>query len=132
MYNEKLIGERCCLSSSSPSLKPKEKDYDMSGGETDENKEEQTDGLENTINKTLESLSKVKYRFDSCGDIRCLSAIATNEQFVKTLLETKNRGVKIRVITEITKDNLFSCKELIQVVSEVRHLDGVKGNFYGN
>ena len=40
----------------------------------------------------------------------------------------KNRGVKLRFISEITKDNLSYCKELMKI-GEVRHLDEVKGNF---
>jgi two-component system sensor histidine kinase VicK len=101
----------------------------MSAGETDEKKEEQPDGLKYTINKTLEILSNVKYRFDNCGDVRYPSAIVTTKPFTQALLDIKNKGIKIRVITEITKDNLSYCKELMQVVNEVRHLDGVKGNF---
>jgi two-component system, OmpR family, sensor histidine kinase VicK len=44
------------------------------------------------------------------------------------LLNLKSRGVTFRQITEITKDNLSSCRELIKF-AEVRHLAGVKGNF---
>ena len=40
----------------------------------------------------------------------------------------KKRGVKIRYITEITKDNLEYCSEIMNF-AEVRHLDAVKGNF---
>jgi hypothetical protein len=40
----------------------------------------------------------------------------------------KKRGVKIRYITEITKDNLMYCMEIMNF-AELRHLDGVKGNF---
>lgn len=32
-------------------------------------------------------------------------------------------------ITEITLDNIFHCKELINITYELRHLDGFKGNF---
>jgi len=35
----------------------------------------------------------------------------------------------MRYITEITKDNLTYCIELMQIVQDLRHLDGVKGNF---
>ncbi|MDQ3808141.1 MAG: HAMP domain-containing histidine kinase, partial [Thermoproteota archaeon] len=41
----------------------------------------------------------------------------------------KDRGVKFRYVTEITKDNLSYCKEMLKFASEIRHLDGVKGNF---
>ena len=40
----------------------------------------------------------------------------------------KNRGVKLRFVTEITTDNLKYCKEML-TFSEIRHLDGMKGNF---
>jgi hypothetical protein len=40
----------------------------------------------------------------------------------------KKRGVRIRYITEITKDNLAYCSEIMNF-AEVRHLDAVKGNF---
>jgi signal transduction histidine kinase len=40
----------------------------------------------------------------------------------------KSRQVKVRWITEITKDNLSYCRALMQY-AELRHLDGIKGNF---
>ena len=45
-------------------------------------------------------------------------------------LDAKNRGVKLLYITEITKDNLTYCKQLMEMTHELRHLDGIKGNFY--
>src|SRR5947209_5036308 len=35
----------------------------------------------------------------------------------------------MRYLTEITKHNLSYCKELTKIVDELRHLDGIKGNF---
>jgi signal transduction histidine kinase len=40
----------------------------------------------------------------------------------------KNRGVKLRYVLEITADNLEYCKEMLEF-SEIRHLEGMKGNF---
>jgi two-component system, OmpR family, sensor histidine kinase VicK len=40
----------------------------------------------------------------------------------------KRRGIKIRFITEITKENVQYCKELLNI-SEIRHLDEIKENF---
>ena len=40
----------------------------------------------------------------------------------------KDRGIKLRCVTEITRDNLEYCKEML-TFSEIRHLDGMKGNF---
>jgi hypothetical protein len=45
-------------------------------------------------------------------------------------IDARRRGVTIRYITEITKNNLGYCKELMSIVDELRHLDAVKGNFY--
>lgn len=39
-----------------------------------------------------------------------------------------SRQIRLRFITEITKDNLQFCKEVAETL-EVRHLEGVKGNF---
>jgi hypothetical protein len=43
-------------------------------------------------------------------------------------LEAKRRGVRILYITEITKENLLYCKEIMQF-AELRHLEGIRGNF---
>lgn len=43
-------------------------------------------------------------------------------------LAAKRRGVKIMYITEITRKNLRYCRE-IMVFAELRHLDGIRGNF---
>ena len=45
-------------------------------------------------------------------------------------MTAKSKGVKLRYVTEITDDNIGYCKELIKLVNELRHLDGIKGNFY--
>ncbi|MDF2737106.1 MAG: putative signal transduction histidine kinase, with phosphoacceptor and binding domain [Nitrososphaeraceae archaeon] len=45
-------------------------------------------------------------------------------------INAKNRGVKFRYIIDITKDNIFYCKQIIKEFNaELRHLNGVKGNF---
>ncbi|HET7390524.1 MAG TPA: HAMP domain-containing sensor histidine kinase, partial [Nitrososphaeraceae archaeon] len=47
----------------------------------------------------------------------------------RSFVDAKNRGVKLRYLTEITDANISYCKELMSIVDEVRHLDGIKGNF---
>jgi two-component system, OmpR family, sensor histidine kinase VicK len=44
-------------------------------------------------------------------------------------VDAKNRGVRLRYLTEITTENISYCKELLSIVSKLRHLDGIKGNF---
>jgi hypothetical protein len=43
-------------------------------------------------------------------------------------VEASSRGVRIMYVTEITRDNLPHCKEIVQF-AELRHMDGVRGNF---
>jgi two-component system, OmpR family, sensor histidine kinase VicK len=95
-----------------------------------ENTEEQyKEDLGYIISRTLQMLSMVKLRFDNYGDARYALTIITTEPIKKTLLDIKNRGIKIRFITEITKDNLIYFKDLVKVVSEIRHIDGIEGIF---
>ena len=48
----------------------------------------------------------------------------------KERINAKDRGVKFRYVTDITKENVSYCKQLVEEFNaELRHLDGVKGNF---
>ena len=70
---------------------------------------------------------KIKERFDDCTDLTGPS-VFFNTPICKEFAALKNRGIKLRFITEITKDNANYCKDLIKITG-LRHLDGVKGNF---
>jgi len=43
-------------------------------------------------------------------------------------IKAKNRGVNLRYVTEVTEENILYCKELSKF-AEIRHLNGVRGNF---
>ena len=47
----------------------------------------------------------------------------------KAFIDAKRRRVKLRYLTEITSENITYCKELMSIVDELRHLEGIKGNF---
>ena len=87
-------------------------------------------GEQNVVNTILQFTSKAKNRIDACVDYSRPSLVVEIEQLRKVFLTAKRRGVKLRYITEVTEDNIGYCKELIKIVSELRHLDGIKGNFY--
>src|SRR5215210_5465573 len=53
----------------------------------------------------------------------------TTEPIRNAYLELLKRGIKTRFITEITEKNIVYCKELMKIVYELRHLEGIKGNF---
>jgi two-component system, OmpR family, sensor histidine kinase VicK len=87
-------------------------------------------GEQSVVNTVLQFTSKAKSRIDACVDYtRPLLAVEI-EQLRKAFLDAKRRGVKLRYITEITEDNVRYCKELIKIVDDLRHLEGIKGNFY--
>jgi two-component system sensor histidine kinase VicK len=86
-------------------------------------------GMENIINITLNRFSLTKYRIDSCIDKSNPNTIITTEPIVNGIIDLNKRGIKLRVITEVTKDNIRYCRELMKLSIELRHLDDIKGNF---
>ena len=81
------------------------------------------------INTYLNILNKANRRWDYFADVRSLSlAPFAIEPIKKEMLDAGTRGTRLRFVTEITKDNILSCKEIMEN-AELRHLDGVKGNF---
>ncbi len=50
------------------------------------------------------------------------------ETFLNSLINIKKQYIKVRLVTEITKDNLSYYKEITKHF-DIRHLDGVKGSF---
>ena len=62
-----------------------------------------------------------------CGDFTLPDYMLT-ERIKQAFQDAKARGIRIRLITEITRDNLNSCKEIRQF-AEIRHLEKLVGNF---
>ncbi|HYX56215.1 MAG TPA: HAMP domain-containing sensor histidine kinase [Nitrososphaeraceae archaeon] len=83
-------------------------------------------GPKNVMDILLQFLSKAN-TIDSCGDYKG-SSVAI-EAYKNLLVDLKTRGIKFRYVTDITKENINYCKELIEFSDEVRHLDGIKANF---
>ena len=94
-----------------------------------EEKTEVIYGPENIINNTLLALSRCKSQVDNCIDSSGPSMfVVPNQPIPIAFRELKERGIRLRFIAEITKDNIVDCKELMKTC-ELRHLDEVKGNF---
>ena len=83
---------------------------------------------EHVMSKILQFLSKAD-KIDSCGDYKAPSLILEVHQYKKLLSDIKAKGIKLRYITDITKDNVHYCKELLKFAKEIRHLDGIRTNF---
>src|SRR5436309_405883 len=86
-------------------------------------------GEENVVNQEVRFFSNSQSRIDTCMGYTGPALAAQIESIRRSFLEAKNRGVMLRYLTEITNANISYCKELISIVGELRHLDGIKGNF---
>jgi signal transduction histidine kinase len=85
-------------------------------------------GLDKTTEAIMEFLYSAEGSMNICADHTWPSVAMGVELYRKGLFELKTRNIKFRAITDITKDNIKYCKELMQI-AELRHLDGIKGNF---
>lgn len=79
----------------------------------------------------LQFASNAENKIDACVDYTRPSLIVEIRELKRAFYAAKKRGVRLRYITEITAENVSFCKELsTSIVNELRHLDGIKGNFY--
>jgi hypothetical protein len=83
---------------------------------------------EDVTNLILQIVYHAKERVNTCDNSQMPSAAIAVEPFRKAIVDGKGRGVRLRYVTEITKDNLSYCKQLSEIV-ELSHLDNIKSNF---
>ena len=89
----------------------------------DSNRSEKTEvlyGNDNIIKKTLDTFSWVRETFNGCVDHTEVAMHVTLEPIWNGLVQLKSRNVVIRIVTEITKENIFYSKKLSEVV-DLRH-----------
>src|SRR5918992_6074850 len=79
-----------------------------------------------TTKRAWEFFSTNSKKFDVCASSATTPIAMTI--FRDAYEDMKSRGVKIRWVTDITKDNLTHCKDLMQY-AEVRHIGCLNGNF---
>ena len=87
-------------------------------------------GVDTVMDTLLQFLHRTDSKIDACVDYTRPSLAIDIQVFREAFLDAKKRGVKLRYVTEITKDNISYCKQMMSMVDELRHLDGIKGNFY--
>jgi len=80
------------------------------------------------VNEVVENYSRLKTNMDTCVDDQGAVVTVKAKPIWEGLIALKNRGIRTRWITDITKENLNYCKEIMKV-AEIRHLDGIKGAF---
>jgi two-component system sensor histidine kinase VicK len=106
-----------------------EKDTLHSNQDQEGTKYERTEmliGPEVTTKQAWEFFSNVSKKLDGCASSAATPIVMT--VFKDAYKGMKRRGIKIRSVTDITKDNLNHCKDLMQY-AEVRHISHLIGNF---
>jgi two-component system, OmpR family, sensor histidine kinase VicK len=83
-------------------------------------------GAEKAVGRGVEFMANARKTMDLSYDSRGPSIVIEIAQYRNGYIDVKNRGGKVRVITDITKENLRYCKQLMELV-ELRHLAEVLG-----
>ncbi len=89
-------------------------------------------GVNNALSYGSKFMQNVKKKMDITFDHKAPSIVIKIPLYYDGYKDILNRGGKIRCITEITKDNIQYCRDLLNIVSELRHLDGLKGGIAMN
>jgi K+-sensing histidine kinase KdpD len=84
-------------------------------------------GAENAVFRGAQFMANARERMDFCYGKEAPSIVIEVDAYRNGYRDVRARGGKIRVITEITKDNIGYCKKLGGIADELRHRDGVKG-----
>ena len=84
-------------------------------------------GEEDAMKILLQAMANVKKEAVICSGANSPAFSMAMEPVKKLYIAFRETGVRIRQIVEITKDNLYYCKEFMDYV-ELRHMDNVKGN----
>jgi two-component system sensor histidine kinase VicK len=88
-------------------------------------------GPENILNFYISRTNFLKKSVVCCYDYNGPIRIRKTVPIWKKNLELDKRGIKVRFLTDIRNENLEYCKSMIEEIIhiEMRHMDGVKGNF---
>lgn len=84
---------------------------------------------ENLYRQILDVISATQEKADFCIDNRGLSILVTDKRLLDTVKDLVNAGVKLRFITNITRENISYCKLLLKYCHTVFHTDWLNGNF---
>jgi two-component system sensor histidine kinase VicK len=84
-------------------------------------------GIEKAVGRGVYFMSNVREKMDIFYDKNAPSIVVDVVEYKNGYKDIQKRGGKIRAFIEITKDNVHYCKELIKLVDELKHLEGVKG-----
>jgi hypothetical protein len=88
-------------------------------------------GAQNILDFYIARANSLRKSVEVCFDYNGPIRIKKTVPIWKSNLEVDKLGVKIRFLTDIRNDNLDYCKQILDEIKhiEMRHMDGVKGNF---
>lgn len=85
-------------------------------------------GAEEAVKIIVNCMAGAQKEMVACTEAASIALVTNIEPIGREYRDFKRRGVRFRSIYEITKESLPYVKELTQF-AEIRHLDGIKGNF---
>ena len=85
-------------------------------------------GNDDILKTTLWLFDSTHKTMEGCIGKDEVAIHVTHELIWNGLLKLKRKEVQLRVITQITNDNLTYCKTLSEIV-DVRHVDGIQSSF---
>ena len=85
-------------------------------------------GSENAVDMGIRFMKNTITKMDITFDHNAPSIVTRLPAYWNGYKDILARGGKIRCITEVTPKNIEHCKELLNLVSELRHLDGLRGD----
>lgn len=88
-------------------------------------------GAENILNLYISCAKSLRKSIDVCYDLNGPTRIRKIAHIWTSNFEIDNNEIKVRLLTDIRNENLEHCKKLLEEIEhiEIRHMDGVKGNF---
>jgi two-component system sensor histidine kinase VicK len=73
-------------------------------------------------------LRNAKESIEVCIDPASVFVVVSFPPYLQGYLDARGRGVAIKIVTEITTENVDYCKQIMKF-AELRHIAGIKGNF---
>src|ERR671921_95016 len=88
---------------------------------------EVANGSEKGVNLTLQIISGMKKTLDCCFE-HTGPSVLDNGPLWNKIIQLKDKGIRLRFVTEVTKENMPYFKKIVGYV-DIGHIDRVKGNF---
>jgi two-component system, OmpR family, sensor histidine kinase VicK len=86
-------------------------------------------GRDEIDNLFVKSISEIGSSWNLIGGAEGPSLFYYMTDLKKAYLKALKRGLNLRAITVVTKDNIFYARDALKYFSEVRHLEGIVGTF---